>query len=153
MPTGWRPPDVREKFPTEVIQDVYGFKRYQTSASRYLKAYAIFQMVCTLALILFMFYNYTEIGFSGLLLFGAYVFLGIFGYTSLMDRQNFAFYIELFRGIAGIALIWSTNDWFGINSIWEYGSLVIALYFGLSILGGFYFTFVERAGMEQQIAL
>ncbi|MBT8291169.1 MAG: sterol desaturase, partial [Muriicola sp.] len=91
--------------------------------------------------------------FSGLLLCGAYVFLGIFGYTSLMDRQNFAFYIEFFRGIAGIALIWVTNDWFGINSIWEYGSLVIAVYFVLSILGGFYFTFVERAGMEQQIAL
>ncbi|MBT8283755.1 MAG: sterol desaturase family protein [Flavobacteriaceae bacterium] len=153
MPTGWRPSDVREKYPTEVIQDVYGFKRYKTLASGFLKGYAIFQMVCTLVLILFMFYNYTEIGFSGLLLCGAYVFLGIFGYTSLMDRQNFAFYIEFFRGIAGIALIWVTNDWFGINSIWEYGSLVIAVYFGLSILGGFYFTFVERAGMEQQIAL
>lgn len=153
MPTGWRPSDVSEKYPTEVVEDVYGFKRYQTSASVFLKGYAIFQMVCTLALILFMFYNYTEIGFSGLLLCGAYIFLGIFGYTSLMDRQNFAFYIEFFRGIAGIALIWVTNDWFGINSIWEYGSFVVAVYFGLSILGGFYFTFVERAGMEQQIAL
>ncbi|MEZ2415898.1 sterol desaturase family protein [Muriicola sp. E247] len=153
MPTGWRPLDVQEKYPTKIIQDVYGFKRYKTLASSFLKGYAIFQMVCTLALILFMFYNYTEIGFSGLLLCGAYIFLGIFGYTSLMDRQNFAFYIEFFRGIAGIALIWVTNDWFGINSIWEYGSLVIATYFGLSILGGFYFTFVERAGIEQQIAL
>ncbi|MBT8282727.1 MAG: sterol desaturase family protein [Muriicola sp.] len=153
MPTGWRPADVVDKHPTEVIKDVYGFKRYKTQASTFLKGYAIFQMVFTLTLILFMFYNYSEIGFGGLILFGAYVFLGIFGYTSLMDRQKFAFFIEFFRGMAGLALIWITGNWFGINSLWEYGSLVIAAYFSISILGGFFFTYVERADIEQQIAL
>ncbi|QBA63509.1 sterol desaturase family protein [Muriicola soli] len=153
MPTGWRPADVVDKHPTEVIKDVYSFKRYETQASTFLKGYAIFQMVCTLVLILFMFYNYSEIGFGGLILFGAYVFFGIFGYTSLMDRQKFAFFIELFRGIAGISLIWSSGDWFGINALWEYGSLVVAGYFAISILGGFFFTYVERADVEQQIAL
>ncbi|MBT8280336.1 MAG: sterol desaturase family protein [Muriicola sp.] len=153
MPTGWRPADVVDKHPTEVIKDVYGFKRYKTQASTFLKGYAIFQMVFTLTLILFMFYNYSEIGFGGLILFGAYVFLGIFGYTSLMDRQKFAFFIEFFRGMAGLVLIWITGDWFGINTLWEYGSLVIAAYFSISILGGFFFTYVERADIEQQIAL
>lgn len=153
MPTGWRPEDVRKTYPYDTISDVYSFKRYETQASPWLKGYAIFQMLSTLALTLFMFYNYSAIGFDGLMLFGAYVFLGIFGYTSLMDRLNFAFAIELFRSVAGIALIWTTGDWFGIDAFWPYGSLLVVLYFVITALGGLYFSFVERSGAERQIAI
>ncbi|MBT8323405.1 MAG: sterol desaturase family protein, partial [Eudoraea sp.] len=59
MPTGWRPADVAEKYPRTIIEDVYRFKRYQTPASAALKAYAIFQMLFTLILLLFMFYSYS----------------------------------------------------------------------------------------------
>ncbi len=152
MPTGWRPADVKDKYPSEIIEDVYGFKRYEPQASPGLKGYAIFQMVFTLILILFMFYNYSTIGFDGLLLFGGFVFLGIFGYTSLMDRQNFAFAIELLRSAAGLCLIWFTGDWFGVDAYLEYGSLLIGVYFVITALGGVYFTFVEGKGTQQQIA-
>jgi sterol desaturase/sphingolipid hydroxylase (fatty acid hydroxylase superfamily) len=152
MPTGWRPADVREKYPYQIIEDVYAFKRYETQASPLLKGYSIFQMAVTLLLILFMFYNYGNIGFGGLLLFGTFIFVGIFGYTSLMDRQTFGFYIELIRGIAGIALIWITGDWFGVDAYWEYGSLLIGAYFGLSAIGGYYFTFIEPQELNRQIA-
>ncbi|NER09246.1 Sterol desaturase/sphingolipid hydroxylase, fatty acid hydroxylase superfamily [Muriicola jejuensis] len=153
MPTGWRPADVKEKYPTEIIEDVYSFRRYETAASPLLKGYSIFQMTSTLALTLFMFYNYTDIGFDGLLLFGAFIFLGIFGYTSLMDRRNFAFPVELIRSVAGWAFIAITGDWFGIDTYWNYGSLLVGAYFGITALGGFYFTFVERNETEQQIAI
>jgi drug/metabolite transporter (DMT)-like permease len=153
MPTGWRPEDVRDKYPSEIIEDVYSFRRYDTQASPWLKGYAVFQLLSTLGLTLFMFYNYTNIGFDGLLLFGSYVFLGIFGYTSLMDRRKFAFAIELIRSVVGIAVIWNTGDWFGINTYLPEGSLLVALYFVITAFGGFYFTFVERKGAEQQIAM
>ena len=144
MPTGWRPQDVAEKYPREVIEDVYHFERYQTPASTALKAYAIFQMVFTLLLLLFMFYNYRNIGFDGLLLFGAYVFIGIYGYTTLMDRKQSALWIELFRSTAGLWLIWSSGDWFGINDFLPVGSLIVGLYFAITIAGAFYFTLVEK---------
>jgi sterol desaturase/sphingolipid hydroxylase (fatty acid hydroxylase superfamily) len=152
MPTGWRPADVKDKYPYEVIEDVYLFERYQTAASPLLKGYAIFQMVFTLLLILFMFFNYSAIGFGGLLLFGAFVFLGIFGYTTLMDRKTYAFYLELFRALVGIIFIGVTGDWFGIDSYWVYGSLLISLYFVITAVGGFYFTFIERPDVNQEIA-
>ncbi len=153
MPTGWRPADVRESYPTQVIEDIYSFKRYETPASHWLKGYAIFQMVSTLVLTLFMFYNYSHIGFDGLLLFGAFVFLGIFGYTSLMDRRKYAFLIEMFRSMAGIAFIGINGDWFGLDAFWSYGSLVVGTYFVITALGGYYFTFVERIESERQIAI
>ncbi|MGB5376764.1 sterol desaturase family protein [Muriicola sp.] len=152
MPTGWRPADVKDLYPYEVIKDVYAFNRYQTKASPLLKGYSIYQMVLTLLLILFMFYNYSAIGFGGLLLFGAFIFLGIFGYTSLMDRKTYAFYIELFRALAGIILIGYTGDWFGVNTYWSFGSMLIGLYFVVTGVGGFYFTFIERSEVPQEIA-
>lgn len=141
MPTGWRPEDVREKYPVEIIGNVYSFKKYKPQATSALKGYSIFQLLANTILMLFMFYNYAEIGFQGLLLFGAYVFLGIFGYTSLMDRKTWAVWIEIFRSFAGLALIYTTQDWFGLNTYLWFGSYLVALYFLITMVGGIYFTF------------
>ena len=144
MPTGWRPSDVNEKYPVEIIDDVYNFKKYKTEASLALKGYSIFQLLATTALMMFMFYNYSNIGFNGLLWFGAYVFVGIYGYTTLMDRASYAVWIEVFRGIAGIVLILLTGDWFGLNAYFGFGSYVMALYFTITIFGGIYFSYQEK---------
>lgn len=143
MPTGWRPSDVLEKYPISVIQDVYHFQRYETKASLAFKGYSIFQMLTTLLLLLFMFYNYTEIGFNGLLLFGAFVFMGIYGYTSLMDRNKNAIWIEMCRGILGLVFIYITGDWFGINEFITGGAYFVAFYFAITIFGSLYFTYLE----------
>lgn len=144
MPTGWRPSDVAGKYPRPIIEDVYHFDRYKTPASNSLKAYSIFQMIFTLLLLLFMFYNYSAIGFDGLLFFGAFVFVGIYGYTSLMDRNKSAFWIETLRGVGGIALIWITGDWFGLNALLPGGSLIVSLYFVITVIGAHYFTFIDK---------
>lgn len=144
MPTGWRPADVKEKYPMDTISDVYSFERYDTPASTFLKGYVVFQMLVNLILLLFMFYNYSEIGFNGLLLFGLFIFMGIYGYTSLMDRNRFALWIEVFRGLLGLAYIWWQGDWFGLDAYFKFGSVMIAFYFILTILGGLYFTNFEK---------
>jgi hypothetical protein len=152
MPTGWRPADVKANFPIQIIEDVYHFERYNTPASNALKGYAIFQLLATTFLLLFMFFNYTTIGFEGLLLFGTYVFVGIYGYTTLMDRTSYAVWIEVFRGIAGIALIVITDDWFGIDSYFKFGSLLIISYFLITIMAAVYFTFIESRPSINKVA-
>lgn len=153
MPTGWRPADVKENYPISVIQDVYHFQRYQTKASFSFKGYVIFQMLATLILLLFMFYNYSEIGFNGLLLFGAFVFMGIYGYTTLMDRSKNAVWIELCRGVLGLFLIYITGDWFGINAQFSGGGYYVAMYFVITIIGGIYFTYIERESLSANAVL
>ncbi|UJH68108.1 sterol desaturase family protein [Allomuricauda sp. SCSIO 65647] len=144
MPTGWRPVDVAAKYPISKIENVYNFEKYKPSASNALKGYSICQLLLNTGLMLFMFYNYSEIGFDGLLLFGAFVFVGIYGYTTLMDRKIYAVWIELLRGIAGLVLIYMTGDWFGMNAYFATGSYWVAFYFLTTIFGGVYFTFIER---------
>ncbi|WP_422859261.1 sterol desaturase family protein [Flagellimonas sp. S174] len=144
MPTGWRPSDVNNKYPVAIIEDVYNFKKYRTDASLVFKGYVIFQLLATTAMMMFMFYNYSNIGFTGLLWFGAYVFVGIYGYTTLMDRVSYAVWIEVFRGIAGLVLILLTGNWFGMNAYFGFGSYMMALYFTITIFGGIYFTYQEK---------
>jgi hypothetical protein len=111
-------------------------------------------MVFTLVLMLFMFYNFAGIGMRGLLLFGAFVFVGIFGYTSIMDRKQYAVWIELLRSGCGLALIVGSGDWFGLNAFMPWGSTIVAVYFVLSACGGIYFTFLEdRVIKSNNIAL
>ena len=152
MPTGWRPKDVKDKYPVEVIQDVYNFKKYRPETSPWLKGYALFQLIATTFLMLFMFYSYSEIGFDGLLLFGAFIFVGIYGYTTLMDRKSYAVWIEVIRGVAGLVLIYLSGDWFGIDAYVSIGSYLVALYFLITIFGGVYFTYVEKSFATADLA-
>jgi sterol desaturase/sphingolipid hydroxylase (fatty acid hydroxylase superfamily) len=144
MPTGWRPTDVKEKYPIPIIEDVYNFKRYKPNSSIRLKGYAIYQLLANTTLLLFLLYNYSEIGFKGLLLFGGFVFIGIYSYTSLMDRKQYAFWVEMIRGLAALVLLLYTGDWFGLNTVMPYGSYYIMIYFLSSILCTLYFTFSEK---------
>jgi hypothetical protein len=153
MPTGWRPMDVKEKYPIPIIEDVFHFKKYETPASNTLKGYSIFQVLFTTILLLFMFYNYASIGFDGLLFFGAFVFIGIYGYTTLMDKVGYAVWIEVLRGLSGIAVIWITGDWFGIDTYFKYGSLIVAIYFLITISAGIYFTYLENNQTTSNIAV
>ena len=152
MPTGWRPADVKEAYPIQIVEDVYEFRRYQTPASNWLKGYSIFQMFFSQALLLFMFYNYANIDVNGLLLNGFFVFIGIYGYTTLMDRTKYAVWLEGIRGCLGLAIIMYTGDWFGLNAYIANGSLIVALYCLITIVGGIYFTFVEKPKLIQNKA-
>ncbi len=152
MPTGWRPVDVKEKYPIPIIEDVYGFERYQTPASNFLKGYSVFQLLITLMLLLFMFYDYSNIGADGLMLYGALIFVGIYGYTTLMDRSDYAVWIESIRGILGLTFIIYTGNWFGLDNYVPWGSTIVGLYFLITILGGVYFTFVEQQSVSHNNA-
>ncbi len=145
MPTGWRPKDVEDKYPLAIIQNVYNFRKYRPEASARLKGYSLFQLAITTILMLFMFYNYSEIGFDGLLLFAGFIFVGIYGYTTLMDRKNYAVWIEVIRGVGALILIYFTNDWFGIDEYVSTGSYMVAFYFLITIFGGVYFTHFEKS--------
>ncbi|MEY8778921.1 sterol desaturase family protein [Allomuricauda sp. XS_ASV26] len=152
MPTGWRPEDVKEKYPISIIQNVHNFSKYQPEVTSTLKTYALFQLIVTTFLMLFMFYSYSEIGFDGLLLFGAFIFVGIYGYTTLMDRKKYAIWIEVVRGLGGLVFIYITNDWFGVNSYFSIGSYLIALYFLITIFGAVYFTYFEKSLVRPDLA-
>jgi len=146
MPTGWRPKDVVTKYPVTIIEDVYNFKRYDTPATFSFQLYIILQMLMHLVLLLFMFYNYSAIGFQGLLAYGAFLFFGIFSYTLLMDGNTYAKYLEFFRALLGVSFISITGNWFGLNQFIPYGSYLILFYFLGSAGAALYFSRTKILG-------
>ncbi len=144
MPTGWRPADVKQKYPVRGIQDVYNFDKYTTKVSRFFNFYILFQMLSTVALLLFLFFNFGNLKSTDLWLYGGLVFLGIYGYTTLMDQRSYAVYLEVFRGLLGLALLYWQGDWFGLGQYLPNAVNLVASYFILTIMGGLYFGKLEQ---------
>ncbi|WP_046745305.1 sterol desaturase family protein [Kordia zhangzhouensis] len=148
MPTGWRPKDVKEKYPIPIIEDVYNFQKYNTPTSTALQIWSAFQLLMTIALMLFLFYNFGNVlktgGYSMLLLYGAIVFISIYSYTSLMDRYKYTLIFETIKVVLALFVIFYFKDWYGINSYFQYGSIAMAIYFVMSFLATIYFSYIEK---------
>jgi sterol desaturase/sphingolipid hydroxylase (fatty acid hydroxylase superfamily) len=143
MPTGWRPKDVAAKFPVTIIEDPYGMKKYDTQPSKLLTYWSLFQLIATTCLMYFMFYNFGNLSFESLLSYGCILFLGIFGYTMLMDKQKYAIGFCLLYSVLGIYITVNNSDWFGLNTYWNYGYYIVFSYFVITSIGSLYFTVKE----------
>ena len=150
MPTGWRPPDVIEAYPITKIKDVYNFEKYQPPASAGLIRWSWFQFTMIALLLLYMLYSFSDIGFPNLFIYGALVFVSIYGFTSLMDRLRSAVWIEVVRGLAGLLYMIQYDGWFGLEALLPYGNFIVAGYFVVTMIGGFYFG--RRENPQTQIA-
>src|SRR6187200_2900527 len=87
MPTGWRPADVAEKFPVYKIGDVYDFEKYNPASSKLLYIWSWIQTVILLLLVSYLFGNIGKIGSPNIFIYGGFVFLYVYAYTDLMDKN------------------------------------------------------------------
>lgn len=143
MPTGWRPVDVAEKFPVHKINDVYHFEKYDTAASNKLYAWCWVQLVILLLIISYLFGNIAAIGSPNMFIYGGFVFLYVYAYSELMDRNPYAFLWQLLASITGIAIIFYLGDWFGANKFLPWISNTLIAYFILSSAMAAWFVFAQ----------
>jgi sterol desaturase/sphingolipid hydroxylase (fatty acid hydroxylase superfamily) len=154
MPTGWRPADVKDRYPVFAISDVYHFEKYDTPASRSLIAWSWVQMFFNYFLLIYFFAFISKIGVPGIYLYGVFIFLSIYAYTELMDFKKHAFWLELLKSAVGLGLIYYYGDWFGASLHAPFYTLVTGLFFVVSpiIVGWFVRTELNRrekpAGVE-----
>src|SRR5574338_132889 len=134
MPTGWRPADVAEKFPVEKIEDVYHFEKYNPKSSKGLITWSWIQITILLLLISYLFGTIAQIGSPDMFVYGAFVFLSVYAYTELMDRNRYAILWEGFKNIFGILIIYKQDGWFGIDQLIPFASYFLIGYFVLATL-------------------
>jgi alkylglycerol monooxygenase len=147
MPTGWRPTDVIEKFPVNKVEDVYHFYKYETKASAQLHIWSWAQVIITLLFISYFFANIATINnlhFSYIYLYGLFVFLSVYAYTELMDRNPYAIIWEIGKSLFGLAIIFYMGDWFGSKHFHPIISYCVIAYFLLSTLTTAYFVYYHR---------
>jgi alkylglycerol monooxygenase len=143
MPTGWRPAEVAKKYPIKKVEDVYQYEKYYPLSSSLLNTWVWVQFSFTIFLVFYLFSNLGKLGGQNILLYGGFIFLTVYSYTELMDRNPLALFWEILKNTAGIALIFAMGDWFAISQTMSGAKYGLLAYFVLSSLITAYFVFFE----------
>ena len=137
MPTGWRPADVKEKYPLQEVTNPEKQIKYKTENSILLVANSWVQLNITIIL---MFHMFTIIpSFSAILnyLYAIMLIVNVFSFTSTLDHRNYALVAESLKFSLGFSLLYFQNySWFGLSGFYVYG---LIFYFIISFLLTYYF--------------
>ena len=137
MPTGWRPVDVKEKYPLQEVTNPEKQIKYKTENSVLLVANSWVQLNITIIL---MFHLFTIIpSFSATLnyLYAIMLIVNVFSFTSTLDHRNYALVAESVKLSLGFSLLYFQNySWFGLSGFYVYG---LIFYFIISFLLTYYF--------------
>ena len=145
MPTGWRPDDVKQKHPLEVVEDVYHLNKYDTHLSASMLSWSWIQLWVLLAFTMDLFLRFGAIGFPGVMVYGLYLFVSIFSITSLMDKVSYAPLAEAGRFILVLFILISSQwDWFGISTVFNPAVNFVFSFAVLSLVVAFYFHLSEN---------
>jgi len=136
-PTGYRPADVAEKYPVYKIADVYQFEKYAPPASLALKIWSGLQLGIILLFVSYLFGNIAainQINTAYIYIYGAFIFLSIYAFTELMDRNPYAIGWEILRSGLAIGFLIYEDDWFGASVFFAPIKYVVGGYFIISVL-------------------
>ena len=150
MPTGWRPADVAEKYPVSSAKS-NEFVKYNTVASKGLQIWTWTQFLVLVAMVFHLLYKLVAIGTPDMFLYGGFLYLAVFSYTTLMDRNPMALWLELIKSAFGLGIIYATGEWFLLDSIIPFGTVLVAAYQILSVLVVGWFV-TKEIKTEQQLA-
>lgn len=131
-PTGWRPADVEAKYPVEKINDPYHFEKYNPNVSIGVQIWVWVQLAALLLMLSYFFGNIATIGLPSIFIYGGFVFLTIYSYTDLMDKNALAPIFDWIKNIAGLSILYFTGDWFGASASFPWVIPVLAVYFIVS---------------------
>ncbi|MFN0203883.1 MAG: sterol desaturase family protein [Bacteroidia bacterium] len=134
MPTGWRPEDVKKKYPIYSVKnkDVYVFEKYETNPSVGLIVWSWTQLSVHYLLMAYFFAYFTEIGSPNVFIYGALVALGIYAYCELLDKNPYAMYWEGAKSLVFMVFIYLQKDWFGISTHFPWAIYLLLFYLFVS---------------------
>ena len=142
MPTGWRPVDVKEKFPLKEITNPAKQLKYYTNNSSWLFAYSWAQLVITHLLLFHLLIVFSSNSNMMNYLYAVVLLLSVFSFTSMLDNSNYAFFAELLKaGLVFTLLFIQDLSWYGLQGIPVY-ILVTYIIFSLGLT--FYFQKNEK---------
>lgn len=155
MPTGWRPADVAEKYPVSKINDVYKMQKFDTKASTSLHVWSWVQIIMTLLFISYLFGNIASINAMNayyIYIYGLFIFLSVYAYTDLMDRNKYAILWEVIKNSFGIAILLQTGDWFGAAALSPVLKYITGAYFLLSTIVTLWFV-MKHAKEDERVMM
>lgn len=127
MPTGWRPADVMEKYPVASSKSET-FVKYNPPASRALKIWTWVQFLVLVGMVFHLLYMLTGIGSPQMFFYGGFLYLAVFSYTTLMDLNPHALWLETVKSSLGLGMIYAFGSWFLLDEIVPFGTMIVVAY-------------------------
>ena len=147
MPTGWRPSDVKEKYPVQLITDPKNRIKYNTENSPMLIAWSGGQLLITIILMFHMFMIIPNFSATMYYLYAVILIINIFSFTSTLDHRNYALVAESLKLILGFSLLHFQNyNWYGLNGFYVYA---LIFFFIMSFLSTIYFQYETKISSTQ----
>jgi len=144
MPTGWRPKDVENRFPIDTIDPSMDYKKYYPKLSLKLQAWSWLQYVLVFCFMMYFINNLYRLSFSDAIIYAIFLYVSIYGLTSLMDKEPHAWLFEIIKSSIGFLLIVVYGDWFFLSTYSNNAIIFIQIYFLISTLIVLYFSFLEK---------
>ncbi|MFT6866586.1 MAG: alkylglycerol monooxygenase [Cyclobacteriaceae bacterium] len=151
MPTGWRPSDIKNAYPVESIDDVYGHQKYNPQSSKGLHIWVWLQFSVSIFMMLHLFNNIANLSFTDAVGYGCFIYIMIFAYSMLMDHSMHAWWVQIVVAFLGLGIIYMQNDWFLLNNWIDSGHIAIMLYWVISVLATGWFTYFEIHKKDKQL--
>lgn len=140
MPLGWRPADVAKNYPVNKIEDVYHFEKYNPQLTKGMLIWSFGQLIALLLLLSYLFGNLAEVGAPGVFYYGGFVFLTVYAYTELMDRNPNAWAWELLKVAYAMFFVVNSGDWFGLNNLLPSATYLFITYLLISLFFSVWFS-------------
>jgi sterol desaturase/sphingolipid hydroxylase (fatty acid hydroxylase superfamily) len=143
-PTGWRPKDVIDKYPIDIIKDVYSQKKYVTTNNFVSKLWAVFQFI-GINIILYYFLNFfSDLNPVNRIEIGIIIMLSIFGFTSLMDGHSWAKVFEIIRCSLCLVYFILPLKWNVYIEFSQISVYLIVIYFIISLVSMFFISLPKK---------
>jgi len=150
MPTGWRPADVNEKYPISFTVHAKDQVKYDTEATPGLIYWSWFQVALHLLLQIHIIRLLPDIPYGDSLMYGVFIMVSIYAYTSLMDRHWLAIPIEIIKMVIGLVLIYNLNGWFNLDTVIPFATYIMIAYLFASLGMTLYYSFFQKIEIGQQ---
>ena len=102
--TGWRPPDVVERFPVSKLEDLSGFQKFDVKASTSAKWYATVQYILHAGVSLFLLLNINAFSLTEMLSYIALLTLGSWSMGAVLESKANAIIFDFLKYIALVLL-------------------------------------------------
>ncbi len=152
MPTGWRPNDREQEDPIPYTVVASDQVKYETPGSVTMHIWIWMQLVINLTLMIHMFQSFADTSFLWILLYGLFLALSIYSYTSLMDRSRLSTLFEVMKIILALVLIRQLGGWYGLDEIIPHGTTLFVFYLIISLSLNVYFL-NEDAGIKPNLTI
>ncbi|MET0463602.1 MAG: sterol desaturase family protein [Chitinophagaceae bacterium] len=153
--TGYRPPDVIERYPVYKIGNVYDFEKYHTPTTPGFKTWCWIQVLAILFFVSFLFGNIAvinQLDSNYIFWYGGFIFLSVYALTDLMDGNTSAIAWEIVRSVTGMAFLLMQDDWFGASSVLPTAKYILGAYFLCSVAAAIGWTLFFRRRAEERVA-